>query len=375
MKNEKINEQHRILFVLEHFFPYVGGAETLTYLLTRKLAAKGFEVRVLTTLHDKKLNKHQVIDGVQIHRIDCKNRFLFTLLALRPAAQLAGNSDLIISSTYNAAIPAWWASKRNSLPSILIFHEIWGKLWFRLPYLHLFQRIAYWAFEQLIARLNFTKVVAVSDYTKERLAKYFREESLVRIYNGIDYSEFEGYEWHPPDKFQPLFLGRLGVSKGIDILIPAMDQFLERHPESSFRLILPDQPKSISQKIRGKIKGLGHRDRVDLLPSQPFAKLLEIMCTSSCVIVPSYSEGFGFVAVEAAALKVPVISSGLGALNETVSGRYITMPTHSSEGLVEALEWARREKWTESERAFFNLDDCTNRYISLVQDMIKIPEK
>lgn len=370
MKNQKTNDGYRILFVLEHFYPYVGGAETLSYLLSRKLAAKGFEVHILTTLHDKKLEKNEIIDGVRIHRIDCRNRFLFTLRALRPAFKMAKNSDLIISSTYNAAIPAWWAAKRNSLPSILIFHEIWGKLWFRLPYLNLFQRIAYSAFEQLIARLNFTKVVAVSDYTKERLTKYFQAETLVRIYNGIDYREFEGHQWHAPGQFQPLFLGRLGVSKGIDLLIPAMDQFLDQNPESLFRVILPDQPRSLSAQIRQDIKALKHSERVILINSLPFDELLDIMCNSSCIIVPSYSEGFGFVAIEAAAMDIPVVSSGQGALKETVSGTYIEMKTHDAEGLHDALVMAKQGRWKITDRKQFSLNKSVSTYISLLEALI-----
>jgi len=370
MKKKKQFDNSRILFVLEHFFPYVGGAETLSYLLTKKLAEKGYKVQVLTTLHDKKLNKNEVIEGVHIHRIDCRNRFLFTLRALRPALRMAKNSDLIISSTYNAAIPAWWAAKRSSLPSILIFHEIWGKLWFRLPYLKRFQRIAYWAFEQLIARLNFTKVVAVSDYTKERLTTYFKEEALVRIYNGIDYREFEGHQWNAPGQFQPLFLGRLGVSKGIDLLIPAMDQFLDQHPDCLFRVILPDRPRALSAQIRQDIKDLKHSERVILINSLPFDELLEMMCRSSCIIVPSYSEGFGFVAVEAAAMGIPVVSSGQGALNETVSGRHVNMESLSPEGLCQALEKARKGVWSESKLKSFELEENTGQYVLLIKEVL-----
>lgn len=373
-KREK-EEHYRILFVLEHFHPYIGGAERLSYLLTKKLAEEGYEVQVLTTLHDQKLKKVEVVEGVHIRRINCKNRFLFTLRALRPARELAKHSDIIIGSTYNAAIPTWWAAKKNLLPSILIFHEIWDKLWFRLPYLNLIQRIAYWSFEQVVARLHFTKIVAVSEYTREGLKKYFSGEKIVRIYNGIDYSEFEGYKWQAPNKFQPLFLGRLGVSKGIDILIPAMDQFLGRHRDSSFRLILPNQPKALSRRIRNAIKSLKHSDRIELIQSLEFEKLLDTMCQSSCIVIPSYSEGFGFVAVEAAAMGIPVISSELGALSETVSGRYIGMEVHSSEGLLQALESARKAYWLKKEVKHFELEQSTNQYISLIKNSVKSKHK
>ena len=61
----------KILFVLEHFYPYIGGAEKLFYALATNLAKEGFEVIVVTTQFDKKLPLVEFHKNVKIIRVKC----------------------------------------------------------------------------------------------------------------------------------------------------------------------------------------------------------------------------------------------------------------------------------------------------------------
>ena len=54
-------------------------------------------------------------------------------------------------------------------------------------------------------------------------------------------------------------------------------------------------------------------------------ELIEKITQSDAVVIPSYSEGFCYAAVESVALGMPIISSGRGALPEVVSGKFITL--------------------------------------------------
>ena len=186
----------RILFVLEHYFPYVGGAEQLFKSVAEGLAAKGHEVRILTTLYDDKLPKSDVVNQVEIRRINCYNRFLFTALSIPKAIHFAGHSDLILTTSYTAAFPAWVAGVLKQKKRIIVFHEVWEKLWWRLPYLTFFQRLSYWGFEQFILKLTFHQFIAVSDFTKKCLQESGIPKSKIsRIYNGLNYEEFQTFKW------------------------------------------------------------------------------------------------------------------------------------------------------------------------------------
>lgn len=60
----------RILFVLEHFHPYIGGVEYLFWQLSKSLVSQGHEVMVITTRFDKKLPQRDRNEGIDIYRVN-----------------------------------------------------------------------------------------------------------------------------------------------------------------------------------------------------------------------------------------------------------------------------------------------------------------
>src|SRR4051794_38391456 len=99
----------RILFVLEHFPPYIGGVETLFGQLTHALAKQGHTVCVVT-LHLRGTPAREVVNGVEIIRVRAPRpggRYLFSLLALPEVLRRARTADLIHTTTYTAVLPAW----------------------------------------------------------------------------------------------------------------------------------------------------------------------------------------------------------------------------------------------------------------------------
>jgi len=86
-------------------------------------------------------------------------------------------------------------------------------------------------------------------------------------------------------------------------------------------------------------------------------------------VIPSYSEGFCFAALEACALNIPVISSDMGALKETVSNKHLKLKHLSETQLLTALEKAKREEWDESPLKRFHLSDTIAGYFDLYKQM------
>ena len=94
----------------------------------------------------------------------------------------------------------------------------------------------------------------------------------------------------------------------------------------------------------------------------PREELYQELLNSSCIVIPSYSEGFCFAAAEVVALNIPIISSHQGALTEVVSGRYIEMSEQSSEALFNALVKAYLNQWTLSPIKYYHLNDSILEY-------------
>lgn len=106
-----------------------------------------------------------------------------------------------------------------------------------------------------------------------------------------------------------------------------------------------------------------------LFHNLPRAQLYQTICQSSCVVIPSYSEGFCFAAAEAMALGVPIISSQRGALQEVVSGRYIPLEAMTSKALAEALTKANKGQWSEKQLRQFPLDRSVEQYLEMYESL------
>ncbi len=359
----------KILFVVEHFYPYIGGAEKLFYELAKTLASKGHQIWVVTTQHDEDLPLDETIKGITVKRIPCSNRFLFTFYSLATILQIAKDCDVLHTTTYNAALPTWLAGRLKGKRVIITFHEVWGSLWWRLPFLNFVQKLIYYTYEQLILKLSFYKYVAVSDFTKEALEDTgISPKRITRIYNGLETNEFKKFKHQKPEQFTYTFFGRLGVSKGLDLLLPAAKEFSLLYPESKLKLIIPMRPISMHLKIKKRIQDLGLEKNIQVMHELSKKDLYKEITNSSCIVIPSYSEGFCFVAAETVAMGVPIISSQKGALKEVVSGKYLEMESFDSKGLLAALVKAREGEWQEKSRKNFHLSETVNKYLDLYAD-------
>lgn len=360
----------KILFVLEHYYPYIGGAETLFKDLAEELAAQNHEVTVVTLLFDQKLCYFEVLNKVKIVRVNCYSRYLFTFLSLPKVMRLARKADFIHTTSYNAAPPAWIAAKLLRKKCVITFHEVWGDLWFRLPFISRPAQWAYYSFERFLLKLSFDHYVAVSDFTKRSLQENgVAEHRIKRIYNGLDYEVFANYPTVTPATFTYTYFGRLGVSKGLEVLLPTAAQFCQNHPATRLRLIIPLTPKGMYERVMSMIAANGLSDHVELYHELSRDELYRTIVSSSCIVIPSHQEGFCFVAAEAVALGVPIISSGRGALAETVSGRYLEMENLTEEALLETLEKAFRDDYKVREKRLFFLTDSVANYVDLYHEI------
>ena len=360
----------RILFVLEHFHPYIGGAEKLFYQLTTGLVKKGNEVTVLTTRFDDQLPKKEIHQGVKIIRINCSNRFSFTFLSLPKIIQLARKHDIIHTTTYNAALPAVLGGKLMRKKVFVTFHEVWGDLWWRLPFISFGSKVAFWFFEKILLILPFDKYIAVSEFTKNKLIKQgVAARKVTRIYNGVDYDSFTNILKPPqPSHFTFTYFGRLGISKGLDLLIPAVAELKKTTLDFTFKLIIPTVPKPLFDQIMKLIVDHDLHSNIELHHNLPKEILHQELLQSSCVVIPSYSEGFCFAAAESVAMLIPVISSHQGALQEVVSGRFIRMKQMSVDGLTTALKMGYKKQWTDGSINFFHLHDAIFNYLKLYEE-------
>ena len=118
-----------------------------------------------------------------------------------------------------------------------------------------------------------------------------------------------------------LFVGRIQPLKGLDVAVQALAQLTPSFPRS-FLVVVggPSGPGGAAEvaRIRRLTADLDVADRVRYVAPQPHERLSTFYRAADACLVPSRSESFGLVALEAAACGTPVIASAVGGLRTLV---------------------------------------------------------
>jgi D-inositol-3-phosphate glycosyltransferase len=120
-----------------------------------------------------------------------------------------------------------------------------------------------------------------------------------------------------------LFVGRLERLKGVDVAIKALSLLRDRRHDDVRLLILGedsrrDGEESEKQRLRSIAATEGVQDRVDFLGSVAHHELPFFYSAADVCVMPSYSESFGLVGLEAQACGTPVVGSNVTGLRSVV---------------------------------------------------------
>jgi D-inositol-3-phosphate glycosyltransferase len=123
----------------------------------------------------------------------------------------------------------------------------------------------------------------------------------------------------PVDRPVLLFVGRIQPLKGPDVAIRALAAL--EHDDALLLLVggaSGADGDAETARARELVDELALHDRVRFVPPQPHHILSTYYRAADAVLVPSRSESFGLVALEAAACGIPVVASAVGGLLELV---------------------------------------------------------
>jgi D-inositol-3-phosphate glycosyltransferase len=146
----------------------------------------------------------------------------------------------------------------------------------------------------------------------------------------------------PLDAVVLAFIGRIQPLKGPDVLLRAAAEMLRRDPalHGRLRVLVVGGPSgsglaepTVLHQLAAR---LGISECVVFAPPQSGSALVGVYRAADVVAVPSYSESFGLVALEAQACGTPVVAADVGglpmAVADGVSGRLV--------GSHHAVDWA-----------------------------------
>lgn len=304
----------RLLHVIPSYLPATryGGPVFATHALCAALVRQGFEVDVFTTTIDGPRDVEAVpgeivsMDGVRVRYFASPFlRRLYYAPALERAMREGPDYDLV--HLHSVFLWPTWAAARAARER-------------RIPYVlsprgmlveDLVRRRSTWAkraWIALVERANIERAAAIhvtSDVESAELARFgFRLPAVHCVPNGVDASTSRGERPNDPEVIEPtvLALGRIHWKKGLDRLVEAIALV----PEAKLLVVGNDEDR-YSDTLRALALRHGVAARLQIRGPAFGAEKDRLYRRASLLALPSLSENFGNVVLEAMAAGCPVV--------------------------------------------------------------------
>ena len=342
----------RIATVMVHTSPLdqpgigdAGGMNIYVLESAQRMAVMGVKVDIFTRRTDA--SQADIVDispGVRVRHIDCGHG---NLTKEQLPAHIAGlskeflrilktdNYDVIHSHYWISGKVAMQAAKELGIPLVHTMHTM-----ARVKNLNLAEGETP---EPMIRVQGETQVVAAADAL---IANTDAEgASLVSLYDacpdivhvvspGVDLYTFTPGESRsasraevglPQDAVVVSFVGRIQPHKGPEVLIRATSELVKHSPLLRHKLIVnviggaSGANTEEVDRLKELTNWLGIDDVVRFAPPVSRKDLPQWYRAADLVVVPSYSESFGLVALEAQACGTPVVATAVGGLRTAVA--------------------------------------------------------
>jgi glycosyltransferase involved in cell wall biosynthesis len=271
------------------FAPSIGGIETVSLLLARGFAQRGFEVTVITN------SPNNGSEPEEPFRVVRKPGLLKLLSEIR-------NADSVLQSniSLNLGWPLWCLFLRK--PFLLVHHTPIARPDGSLALQDRLKRWLLWR----------PRSLTVSRYLAERMPS-----GTGVICNPYDSATFRLIPGIARDS-ELLFVGRLVYAKGVDILLRAFQSVAAGRPQTRLSIVGSGPEEA---KLKALAAELGVDSKVDFLGSKHGEELAKWMNRHRILVVPSRShppEIFGIIALEGIASGCVPVASHLGGLPEAI---------------------------------------------------------
>jgi glycosyltransferase involved in cell wall biosynthesis len=285
------------------------GTEIATYFMAVHLARRGHNVHVITPL-DKGLPGESCERGFYIHRIPLKKvrifgAFFYWYAVFKKIWKI--DPDLVHVQSLISGMPALISKNLLKIP-----YAVWAQgsdVYHPKGFIK-------WTSRTVIKNAD-SAIALTKDMQKAMLDIYDRDITIVP--NGINLAEVPDEPAVRDEVDQGkriLYVGRLSPVKGVQYLIRAMKQVHDTIPDARLIIIGSGRERGMLEALSTE---LGIQEYVQFRGEVPHESVLSFMQQADVFVLPSLSEGFPMVIVEALACGLPVVGSRVGGMPEIIT--------------------------------------------------------
>jgi len=322
-----------------------GGMNIYVVESAQRMAAMGVAVDIFTRrTHASETATVEISPGVRVRYFECGHG---TLTKEQLPAHIAGLSKdflrIVKDENYDAIHSHYWISGKVAMPAakelgIPLVHTMHTMA--RVKNLNLAEgetpepMIRVQGETQVVAAAN--ALVANTDAEAASLVSLYDAcPDIVHVVSpGVDLYTFTPGQGRsaartvvglPQDSLVVSFVGRIQPHKGPEVLIRATSELVKHSPLLRHKLIVNIMGGASGanteevDRLKELATWLAIDDVVRFAPPVPRADLAQWYRAADLVVVPSYSESFGLVALEAQACGTPVVATAVGGLRTAVA--------------------------------------------------------
>jgi glycosyltransferase involved in cell wall biosynthesis len=188
-----------------------------------------------------------------------------------------------------------------------------------------------WEWRMLARAIRLANVViAIDPTTKTTVTRHFPLIRSLQIPNGIDLKALPSIGNQSGSR-AVLFLGWVIPTKGLAELVQAWSEL----KLDGWRCLIVGPG---SETYRKELQQQFQPSQLEFLPEQSHDDAMRLMAAAEVFMLPSYTEGFPNVIIEAMSMGKAIIAAGVGAIPEMLAdGCGVVVPPQSAEALGQAL--------------------------------------
>lgn len=340
----------RILFLLTYYYPHWTGLTQYAKRLAEGLAKKKYNVSVLTTRHQKNLPLIEDISGVCVKRKKVLFRLSRTLVSFSLLCSFFSEikqSDRIIVYLPFAEVGFVALVCKIFGKKLILVHN--GDLHLPSGFLNRILEAFYFMTTKMAMALSSTIIIQTQDYANNSpLLSPFRLKWKVVLplfprTNSRVVSHHLLEKLNPKKRYTIGFAGRFVEEKGFDLLLQAIPSVLRIHPNAHF--IYAGDPYIAYEKFFQKQTRLvsEYQAHLTFLGKLNQEEMVTFYRMCDVIVIPSRSDCFPSVEVEALLHHVPVVVTDIPGARWSVSitGMGVIVkpesPVDLAAGIVKAL--------------------------------------